>query len=214
MKRAVSVVITIVAWIAGPAATADLVQGIPSGAATTAGIELAALGHDAHSDVYRIPAVVVAPGATETLRFRTASQGADMVTLHLTDQASGAQQFLAMRRVARAVPCYQVTLSRVRCDFWQIVLHPSVLGVLSYRFVVRRGQHVAYYADRLAQFGKMGVGSRADAPNDYRIHVVAPRFPVIPALKDGVMYQIMPDRFANGDTSNDISVTRPRYDYP
>ena len=33
-------------------------------------------------------------------------------------------------------------------------------------------------------------------------------------MKDGVMYQIMPDRFDNGDSFNDISVTRPRYDYP
>jgi glycosidase len=33
-------------------------------------------------------------------------------------------------------------------------------------------------------------------------------------MKDGVMYQIMPDRFANGETSNDIAVTRPRYAYP
>jgi len=214
MKRAVSVVITIAAWIASPAAAADSAQRIPSGAATTAGIELAALGHDAHSDVYRVPAGVVSPGDTVTLRFRTASQGADTVTLLLTDQASGAQQFLAMRRVARAVSCYQAALSRIRCDFWQLVLYPSALGVLSYRFDVRWRRHVAYYADRPAQFGAMGVGSRADTPNDYRIHVVAPRFPVISALKDGVMYQIMPDRFANGDTSSDISVTRPRYDYP
>src|SRR5690349_13132661 len=116
MKRAVSVVITIAAWIASPAAAADSAQRIPSGAATTAGIELAALGHDAHSDVYRVPAGVVSPGDTVTLRFRTASQGADTVTLLLTDQASGAQQFLAMRRVARAVSCYQAALSRIRCD--------------------------------------------------------------------------------------------------
>ncbi|HET9118783.1 MAG TPA: glycoside hydrolase family 13 protein, partial [Pseudonocardiaceae bacterium] len=65
-----------------------------------------------------------------------------------------------------------------------------------------------------AQFGAMGTGSHSDTEHDYRIHVVAPDFPVIPAMKDGVMYQIMPDRFANGDTTNDISVTRPRYAYP
>jgi hypothetical protein len=194
MKWAMSVVITIVMWISGASAAADSAQGIRPDAGTTAGIEVAALGHEAHSDVYRIPAGVVSPGNTVTIRFRTATQGASTVTLHLTDQASGTQQFLAMRRVARAISCYQAALSRMRCDFWQIVLHPSALGVLSYRFIVRRGQHVAHYTDHPTQFGAMGIGSHADTSNDYRIHVVAPQFRVIPALKDGVMYQIMPDR--------------------
>ncbi len=119
-----------------------------------------------------------------------------------------------MRRVAREVSCYQSALARTRCDFWQLALPTTALGVLSYRFILRRGADIAYYTDSRAQFGAMGTGSHSDAANDYRIHVVAPRFPIIPAMKDGVMYQIFPDRFANGDTSNDISVTRPRYDYP
>ncbi len=178
------------------------------------GINLAALGHDGQSDLYRVPSGVVSPGGAVTVRFRTITDGVDMVTLRLTEQASGGQRLLPMRRLARAVSCYQAALAWTRCDFWQATLRPSALGVLSYRFIARRGQDIAYYADSPGQFGAMGAGSRSDAPNDYRIHVVTPRFPVIPAMKDGVMYQIFPDRFANGDTSNDISVTRPRYDYP
>ncbi|MGH3784286.1 MAG: hypothetical protein ACRDRO_27620 [Pseudonocardiaceae bacterium] len=149
-----------------------------------------------------------------TVRFRTAADDVDTVTLRLTDQANGVQRLLQMRRVARAVSCYQAALTRSRCDFWQVAVHSAALGVLSYRFIVRRGEDIAYYADSPAQFGAVCAGSRFDAPNDYRIHVVTPRFPVIPAMKDGVMYQIMPDRFDNGDSFNDISVTRPRYDYP
>jgi glycosidase len=178
------------------------------------GVNLAALGHDGQSDVYRVPTGVVSPGEAVTVRFRTAADDVDTVTLRLTDQANGVQRLLPMRRVARAVSCYQAALARTRCDFWQAAVHAAAVGVLSYRFIVRQGEDSAYYADSPAQFGATGAGSRSDAPNDYRIHVVMPRFPVLPATKDGVMYQIMPDRFDNGDSFNDISVTRPRYDYP
>ncbi|MGH3670232.1 MAG: glycoside hydrolase family 13 protein, partial [Pseudonocardiaceae bacterium] len=178
------------------------------------GINLAALGHDGHSDIYRVPAGVVSPGGTVTIRFRTAADGADTVTLRLTDQAGGTPRLLPMQRVARAVSCYQGYLAGTRCDFWQGTVRPTALGVLSYRFIVRQGAGIAYYSDTPTQFGAMGTGSVSDTPDGYRIHVVTPDFPVIPALKDGVMYQIMPDRFANGDTADDISGTRPRYDYP
>lgn len=178
------------------------------------GIDLTALGHDAHSDVYRAPAGVVSPGGAVTVRFRTAVDGADTVTLRLTDQAGSEQRLLPMQRVARAVSCYQASLARSRCDFWQVIVRPTALGVLSYRFIVRRGKGTAYYGDNRAQFGGLGTGSGSDVQYGYRIHTVAPDFPVIPAMKDGVMYQIMPDRFANGDAANDIAITRPRYDYP
>lgn len=194
---------------------AVLVWAISSATVTgPPGINLAALGHDGQSDVYRVPTGVVSPGGAVTVRFRTAADDVDTVTLRLTDQTNGVQRLLPMRRAARAVSCYQVALARTRCDFWQLAVRTTSLGVLSYRFIVHRGEDIAYYADSRAQFGAMGAGSHSDAANDYRIHVVTPRFPIIPAMKDGVMYQIFPDRFANGDPSNDISVTRPRYDYP
>lgn len=196
-------VVAVFAW----AISSTMVTGLP-------GVNLAALGHDGQSDVYRVPTGVVSPGDPVTVRFRTAADDVDTVTLRLTEQANGAQRLLPMRRVARAVSCYQDTLAWTRCDFWQVTVRPNALGVLSYRFIVRRGEDIAYYSDSPAQFGAAGAGSRSDAPNDYRIHVVTPRFPVLPAMKDGVMYQIMPDRFDNGDSFNDISVTRPRYDYP
>jgi glycosidase len=196
-------VVAVLAWVISSTTVTD-----------PPGVNLAALGHDGQSDVYRVPSGVVSPGGAVTIRFRTAADGVDTVTLRLTDQASSVQRLLPMRRVARAVSCYQAALATSRCDFWQVAVRSAALGVLSYRFVVRRGEDIAYYADSPAQFGAVGAGSRSDAPNDYRIHIVTQRFPVVPAMKDGVMYQIMPDRFDNGDSFNDISVTRPRYDYP
>lgn len=211
MRRAVIVLVTTVAYLIG---TVTLTSPAQPATMSAAGIDLAALGHDGHSDVYRVPAGVVSPGEAVTIRFRSAVDGADTVTLQLTEHASGARRLLPMQRATRSVSCYQAVLAQSRCDFWQVAVPTTALGVLSYRFVLRRGHDTAYYADTPAQFGAMGAGSRAEAANDYRIHVVTPRFPVIPAMKDGVLYQIFPDRFANGDTSNDIPVTRPRYDFP
>jgi glycosidase len=33
-------------------------------------------------------------------------------------------------------------------------------------------------------------------------------------MQNGVMYQIFPDRFRNGNPANDPKTTDPRYDYP
>ena len=109
------------------------------------GVNLAALGHDGQSDVYRVPTGVVSPGDAVTVRFRTAADDVDTVTLRLTDQANGVQRLLSMRRVARAVSCYQAALARTRCDFWQAAVHAAAVGVLSYRFIVRQGEDIAYY---------------------------------------------------------------------
>ncbi|GAA1662334.1 alpha-amylase family glycosyl hydrolase [Fodinicola feengrottensis] len=178
------------------------------------GIDRAALGHDGQSDVYRVPAGTVAPGSAATVRFRTAADNVDAVTLRLTEQSTQSQQLVPMRRAARSVSCYDSTLVGQRCDFWETVVKPTDLGAYGYRFVVQRGQQTAYYADQPAQFGAMGASTDGDVAQDYRIHVVRPDFPVVGAMKDGVMYQIMPDRFDNGDPSNDVSLTRSRYDYP
>jgi glycosidase len=214
MRRTRIAVVATVVWAVGAVAVTAPVHAIPPAAPVTAGVDLAVLGHDGQSDIYRVPTGVVSAGGAVMIRFRTAADGVDSVTLRLSELPGGAQRMLPMQRMAQAVSCYQAALA-TGCDFWQVAVHPTALGVLSYRFIIRRGNDTAYYTDQAAQFGAMGTGSRSDTPHyDYRIHVVTPHFPVIPAMKDGVMYQIMPDRFANGEASNDISVTRPRYDYP
>jgi hypothetical protein len=50
---------------------------------------------------------VISPGNAVTIRFRTAADGVDSVTLRLSEPANGAQWMLPMQRVARAVSCYQ-----------------------------------------------------------------------------------------------------------
>jgi len=181
-------------------------------AASPATIDTAALGHDGHSDVYRVPFGTVSPGDKVTLRFRTAHDNATSVSARVTDSATNAQQRLAMTRVAENVSCY-ADISGT-CDFWQTTVTARHLGTLSYHFLVRNADARKYYADQSTLFGGMGVASDKEVANDYRIHVVERSFPTLTSLENGIMYQIFPDRFANGDTANDPSPTEPRYDYP
>ena len=205
--------------VLGAAACVALALVIPAGAvsrpaaaAAPATINIAALGHDGHSDVYRVPFGTVSPGDKVTLRFRTAHDNATSVSARLTDSVTNQQQRLAMSRVAENVSCYGDVSGT--CDFWQATVTARHLGTLSYHFLIRNGDAREYYADQPALFGGQGVASDKEVANDYRIHVVQRDFPVLPSLENGIMYQIFPDRFANGDTANDPSPTQPRYDYP
>lgn len=79
----------------------------PTGGLAKVSIDLAALGHDGQSEIDRTPTGVISPGNAVTIRFRTAADGVDSVTLRLSEPANGAQWMLPMQRVARAVSCYQ-----------------------------------------------------------------------------------------------------------
>ncbi|HVX44748.1 MAG TPA: alpha-amylase family glycosyl hydrolase [Mycobacteriales bacterium] len=196
---------------ASPAAQ-DHAQASPR-PASASGIDTAALGHDSHSTVYRTPTGTVAVGHPVLVRFRTESGDLDRVLLRVTDEAN-TQRRIPMRVAAHDISCYDPALSNIRCDFWQATVTPRQLGTLSYRFVAEKGQQLAYYGDQPALFGGLGVVTDYDEPNNYRIHAVAANFPTPPSMRSGLMYQIFPDRFADGDPGNSPSTTAPRYDYP
>jgi glycosidase len=200
-------------------AAASLVLTVPAiavarhaHAAAGDAINTAALGHDAHSDVYRVPFGTVSPGDKVTLRFRTGHDNATSVTARVTDSATGEMRLLHMKKVAENVSCYGNVAGT--CDFWQTVATARNLGTLSYHFLIHNGDASMYYADQSSLFGGMGVASAKEVADDYRIHVVQRDFRTLPSLENGIMYQIFPDRFDNGDTANDPSPTEPRYDYP
>lgn len=196
------------------AAGAALLVGTPDQPAVAAPpdtIDQALLLHDGHSDVYRVPFGTVAPDQRVTLRFRTAANDVDEVFLRMQD-AVGKERRLPMTIAAADTACE--TGGEARCDFWQATYTPPSLGTYSYRFLVRDGSAVSYYADTAFEYGGVGAAAAQPAVTGYRIHVIDPKQRVVPWLRDGVMYQIFPDRFANGDSGNDPSPNGPRYDYP
>lgn len=188
-----------------------------SGLAVSNGqIDLAALYHDSRDLLYRTPGGAVPAGTSVTLRLRTAHDDATAVHLLLTDMIETATRTVNMAVVAVGIPCGEPDpgAATTSCDFWEITVPTSGLTTLGYRFEVVDGDTTAYYTDDAARDGGPGRATPFDSRYDDVITVYDPAFTAIPWLRDGVVYQIFPDRFANGDPSNDASTSAPRYGWP
>lgn len=179
-------------------------------------VEFDGLAHDSRDSLYRVPFGAVNPNTAVTLRFRTFHKDAAGVTIRLYDTAVGHEDKEPMAIAARGVDCYDANLTSTgnTCDFWEFTYTPKALGTVYYRFIIKDGTATAYYSDNAPRYGGLGQATPTEVDNGFRLNVVDPRFKVIPWMENGVMYQIFPDRFRNGDPKNDPKTTDPRYDYP
>jgi glycosidase len=167
----------------------------------TPGIIAEGLGHDSFAADYRHPfgAVTTDQGSVR-IRFRTCRGNADRVTLHWRDNAAGTEGDLQMNPVGDGTDSWLGEVS-----FWEVGIpvptHPTLLY---YRFVATRGSQSLGYLNRdpALESGGWGVVSAQQRPG-YGISVYEPDFRVANWLKGAVIYQIFPDRFRNGDPSND-----------
>jgi glycosidase len=196
--------------IPGLAGTA-LAIGAPAG---DGAIELTGLFHDSRDDLYRSPGGAVPAGTPVTLRARTLHDDATAVTLRLTDAVAG-KRAVPMAVEAADVPCGDPAPAvDGTCDLWSATVATSVPTTLAYRFEATDGDAVAYLIDDDRRDGGAGVGSAIDSSAEWYVTVYAPDFEPIGWMRDAVVYQLFPDRFANGDPSNDPAPDQPRYGYP
>jgi glycosidase len=179
-------------------------------------VEYDGLGHDSRNTLYRVPGGTVAPGTPVTLRFRTFHNDVTAVTIRLYDTAVGHEDREPMARIASSVNCYDAALTATAstCDFYQYTYTPAALGTTYYRFIVQDGSATAYYSDNAPRYGGVGQATPTEVDNGFRLSADSADFPVVGWMQNGIMYQIFPDRFRNGDPSNDPKPTDPRYDYP
>jgi glycosidase len=172
-------------------------------------IDTAALLFDGHNTLYRAPFGAVTVGTTVTLRFRTAHQGATAVsvTFHDPSAPSSPKQVQMTLDAGHSNSTY---------DLWQVKQKISSIGIWTYYFQVQNGSAQTYYADQ-QRLGFGAEGTTVSAPPSairyYLITAYHAGFKVPPWLKSAVMYQIFPDRFFNGDKSNDKKVLNPAYDW-
>jgi glycosidase len=178
-------------------------------------IEPFGLLHDSRDPVYRSPPGAVPAGTEVRLRFRTFHDDVTAVELRLRDAVADRITTQAMERVAAGVPCLDPVLERQgRCDFWERTVRAERPTSLFYRFIVRDGEATAFYADDEALDGGRGKFARTQADLPFLVTVFAPGFEPLDWLVDGVVYQVFPDRFANGDATNDPGRDEPRYGWP
>lgn len=98
-------------------------------------------------------------------------------------------------------------------DKWTVEFTPSIIGTYSYYFVVSNGSDVKGYGDDDGNFGT-GITSDLDSITDYEFNVCTSDFKTPEWLKNGIIYQIYPDRFFNGDVNNDYTQKYSRGDTP
>ena len=155
--------------------------------AAAAGIRKEALLHDSWDLRYRSPFGAVEQGTEVTLAFRTAKDDVDRVSLLLDGEA---------------VPMDKIS-SDEAYDYYEAKRVFGEIGETRYAFEAVRGSESVYYS------AASGPGEAYDAQvagDEYTLVSYIEGYRTPDWLKLSVTYQILPDRFRNGDPSNDRAV--------
>ncbi len=160
------------------------------------------LQHDSRSDLYRSPTGAVPAGARVLLRLRAAAGDLGSARLIVTDRLAGSTRTFPM-----AVVATDPAAGAHGHDWWQSELDvPTAPTILDYSFVVADGVSRRFLSDDAALDG--GTGTIARSPVDtpgWQLTVYDPGFMTPAWTRGAVVYQVFPDRFANGDLTNDPS---------
>ena len=179
-------------------------------------VEWDGLRHDSRDLLYRTPGGAQPAGTPVTLRFRTLAGDVTNVSVRWYSLELGGQQITPMEIAAAGIGCYEDALADALCDFWQTTL-PADWGEdnLWYRFIVSDGTDTDYYADDTAALdGGLGAASDEVVDQSWALMLHVPGFEAPDWAADAVIYQIFPDRFRNGRSSNDPRTGDIRYDDP
>lgn len=187
---------------------------IPSGHGHDNNVEYFGLGHNSQDSLYRVPFGAITPGTELILRFRTYHNDVTGVRARFYDTAASRESFQDMTIAASDVSCYDSNQPDETCDYWQTTITPVAPTTLYYRFIVTDGAATAYYDDDLLQLGGWGEAKPNLEDDSYAVLVYDPDFQPIEWLQNAVVYQIFPDRFRDGRSSNNPSTYEPRYAYP
>jgi glycosidase len=156
-------------------------------------VEWDGLGHDSRDTLYRTPAGPVATGTSVTLRLRAASGDLTAAKVRLFNDRQNTLSILDMSLV----------VDDGVNEWWQVTLQPpSLATVYWYRFIAVDGSDVDYYADDDDLLGGVGNPTDAEVDNSWQLTFYDPAFHSPDWVKNAIIYEIFPDRFSDGDTSN------------
>ncbi|MBK8797194.1 MAG: alpha amylase N-terminal ig-like domain-containing protein [Anaerolineales bacterium] len=154
-----------------------------------------AIRHDSRSDRYRAPFGAQPTGTAVTLRLRTAANDVEAVTLLWGSVSDGS---------LRQTPLHPVAADE-RYAWWETTIDAGdALDVLAYGFSIRDGDATLFYADDARRDGGLGQLYNEMPAGDlgWNIYVYAPDFATPAWAQNATIYQIFPDRFRDGDASN------------
>ena len=175
-------------------------------------IQWAGLRHDTFDSYYRSPFGAVTAGTPVTLRFRT-------IPLDVTGVSVRVYQYDPATQTTSAAVDYPMTYLQDRVEngisyaIWTLTLTtPSLPAILYYKFRISDQLDVDWYSDAYADnhdnLNQGGEGAASDNEPDTSFQITAydPAFQTPSWLQNANVYQIFPDRFRNGDPTNDYCV--------
>lgn len=121
-----------------------------------------------------------------TLRFRSFKNDLTSATLKYFDDKDRSFHQIAMRK--------EEPTSSSPYEYWQATV-PAGASKKFYRFCLKDGNALGWYNARGATVSEPSGGD----------FFILPGFKTPDWMKNGVVYQIYPDRFNNGDTTNDVT---------
>ncbi|MGF9964469.1 glycoside hydrolase family 13 protein [Bacillus rhizoplanae] len=128
-----------------------------------------------------------------TLKFRTFKGDTTGVNIKYYDTADGLFHVIPMSWMSND--------ATGTFDYWQGTI-PASSSQKYYRFQITDGSSSVWYN---------ATGPSTSEPSSGDFYII-PNFKTPDWMKDGVMYQIFPDRFYNGDSSNDVQTNAYTYD--
>ena len=169
--------------------------------------------HNTFDPFYRSSEGATPEGTQVTLRFRTLhSTGVYGVNLraYLFDTGSGN----TTGPVDTNMPFEQnITINGTEYDVWKVTATmPATPAVYYYKFHITKASTSGFYSDDYIDdydnLNKNGTGTASDGEpfNSFQITVYDPNFTTPAWMANANVYQIFPDRFRNGDPTNDYCV--------
>ncbi len=170
--------------------------------------------HDTFDPFYRDQEGSVPENTTVTLRFRTLNAShmwGVKARAYIFDTASGNTS----GPVDTDMPFEQnITISGAQYDVWKTTITmPSTASVYYYKFKINRDQTNGFYSDDYTDDNdnvhKDGTGTASDGEPfpSFQFTVYDPNFQTPTWLQNANVYHIFPDRFRNGNLTNDYCRT-------
>jgi cyclomaltodextrinase / maltogenic alpha-amylase / neopullulanase len=190
MFRVFAAVVAVVLSVAGSMAVRSISPVHASRAAASTDLGLYANGWDA---AYRSPFGAVPQSAT--------------VTFHLASSHTVTSAQLYLVNPVGAVTTKPMTKQSRKhgVKLWEVAVKmPNTIGEYGYYFSASAGQQTEWYGDNAAA-PDGGIGqeySSGSGITAYELTVYLKSFRAPPWMKNAVIYQIMPDRFFDGNPSN------------
>ncbi|MCL6445519.1 MAG: glycoside hydrolase family 13 protein [Alicyclobacillus sp.] len=166
------------------------------------------LKHDSFSSFYRSPFGAVKTGTSITLRLR-GPKDLSSATLRVWNLAGkkGETDFQMKPVSFSSTEIRKETGDDANKYSWWEVTVPAAdvtkTGALWYQFAAREGNQTVYYDDNGSQLEGIGQPGFNPGGKSYQISVYRKDYHTPDWLKHAVIYEVFPERFFNGDISND-----------